>query len=170
MNKNLIINEDLVDAAFNYRDDLVEKMLAAGANPDSVNEIGLSAVVECAYNGSDKALKMLLDAGANPDFLGDPEKAGETYGMGATPLIVAAGEGEVSCLKLLIAAGADLNHQMDTGDTALIAAIKARNGYCASLLVAAGADWSIKNNDKEDARDIADDMDYWEGRHAVYGH
>jgi uncharacterized protein len=60
--------------------------------------------------------------------------------QGWTPLFHAAGQGNTEALKLLIQAGADVNHGKETGFTALFSAVVAGHADAVRMLLNAGAE------------------------------
>ena len=74
---------------------------------------------------------------------------------GDTPLMLAAGKGNLKVVSLLVKAGADVNAKNDDGDTPLVWATYKDNPEVVSLLLKAGADSRIKNNSGKTARDYA---------------
>ena len=64
---------------------------------------------------------------------------------GRTALYLAANSGDLEVCKLLVDAGAELNHQNHGGDTALHIAASMGHLEIVRLLVNAGADITIKN-------------------------
>jgi ankyrin len=59
---------------------------------------------------------------------------------GSTPLLFAARAGDVESVRLLLAAGADVNDSLPNGMSALVLAAHSGNGLAASLLLEKGAD------------------------------
>lgn len=87
--------------------------------------------------GSVKCLKFLIAKSADLE---------STYFFD-TPLIIAAQEGHLECLKALVRAHVNLNAQNDHccgGETAMHTAVNKGHYECARLLVEAGADASIE--------------------------
>lgn len=56
------------EAAAQGHEDLIRMLLAEGANPNTLNDSGRSALWRSCYNGHVGALKVLLEAGADPSF------------------------------------------------------------------------------------------------------
>jgi ankyrin repeat protein len=84
-----------------YRDDaaMTEQLIAAGADVNIANRNGATPLTLACTNASARAIERLLKAGADP-------KAAPS---GASPLIACAGARAVDAVRLLIAAGADVN-------------------------------------------------------------
>jgi ankyrin repeat protein len=100
----------LSEAAANGSAILVEKLLGAGADPNTIATAqGETVLMIAARNGNLDAVKLLLDKGADPD-------ARETY-RGQTALMWAAAEGHADVIKALAAKGADLNVRSFDRDT-----------------------------------------------------
>ncbi|WP_406697112.1 ankyrin repeat domain-containing protein [Singulisphaera sp. Ch08] len=105
-------------------------MLAAGGDPNEVNGEGttLLALVAGSWSGVD-LVEPLLKAGA------DPNRASKFI-----PLLMAAGNGVESVVRLLLAAGADVLTRNEDGRTALMAAAASGNLEVVQRLLDAGAD------------------------------
>ena len=73
----------------------------------------------------------------------------------STPLISAAVLGEPEAAKILIDAGADMNHKNLDGSTALLVAIVFGKEKIAKVLIDNGADLNLKNKDGSTALHIA---------------
>lgn len=56
------------EAAAQGHADLIRLLLAEGANPNTLNDSGRSALWRSCYNGHAGTLKVLLEAGADPSF------------------------------------------------------------------------------------------------------
>lgn len=109
----------------------VNRLLAAGANPDTIVN-GTAAIIEAAsYNRKD-IINALLEAGADINIR---DKLGET------PLIYAVQTGGKETVRLLIHSGANINIQDILGRTPLICVSKGiGHSEIAKLLIEAGAD------------------------------
>jgi len=137
--------------------DIVGQLLAAGANPNTTNDCGETAVhfASSHYASSCDAvkaartscLKLLLDAGANPGTHNEIN--------GRTPLMNAATSGDPKCLELLLAAQADPNASMKNGRTALMNAANCVEPECIRVLVRAGANTEAKTSKGERALHFA---------------
>lgn len=73
---------------------LVEALLAAGADPELIDNFSNNAAMIAAERGADGALAMLISAGARI----------EEPGPRGTALVLAAAGGKIQCLRLLLAA------------------------------------------------------------------
>lgn len=78
--------------------EVVQTLLAAGANAKEVNERGICGLHTATGYGSLDIVKALLDAGADPNIR-DPG--------GCTPLYYAVTRGSIDCAMALLEAGAD---------------------------------------------------------------
>ncbi len=127
------------------RDEIVEKLMEAGANANfrsSVRRAGLGRIADTDDSGpalyealkrrKESLILSLLDADANPNDM-----------YGSQPILLAAEWGNTSVIKALIFAGVDLNgcnHSTRRPDTALAIAVKRRDSELIELLLASGAD------------------------------
>ena len=92
-------------AARRGRAEMISLLLSRGANVDATDAEGATAMYEMlnywATYGSLPALRLLLSNGADVNLALD-----STFG-GGTPLYLAAGGGNVDCVRMLLRAGAD---------------------------------------------------------------
>ncbi len=109
---------------------MVEALLAAGADKDGANRDGTTPLICAAQNGHVECLKVLLSAGAAKD------KANKYT---STALICASKNGHVECVKELLAVKADVNQSHSSGWTPLICASYDGHVEIVELLLAAGA-------------------------------
>jgi ankyrin repeat protein len=162
--------------------DTVRMLLAAGADPNLaattepgpvafVSGGGETPLIESAKDLTGRSAKMLLDAGANPNT---QDKTGNTAlhlaalngnvevvhllvahhaavntanKMGSTPIMNAAIRSDARVVRMLIDAGADVNAADGTGSTALMWAAYKESGDPAivDMLLRAGANPRAKN-------------------------
>ena len=153
----------------------IRKLLAAGASPDTRDRRGRTALHVAAFRSHDDAVVALVRGGADPNVLendkydiitiaavaNDPGLLKRAIELGGNPrnitsiydgtaLIAAAHLGHVGVVKILIEAGAPLDHVNNLGWTALIEAVVLGDGgrnhvETVRALVAAGADKSIRD-------------------------
>lgn len=167
----------LLDAA--QRGDAAEiaRLVAAGADPETRDRRGRTAVHVAAYAGQARALRALAQAGADmnalegqaydavtiaavmdrPDLMSLAIELGNDPGLVTSPydgtaLIAAAHLGHGEVVRRLIKAGAPLDHVNNLGWTALIEAVVLGDGGAdhqevVRLLLAAGADRSLGDRD-----------------------
>jgi ankyrin repeat protein len=127
---------------------------------------GGTAVMFAAAGGHPKCTKLMIDEGADvnavatatPDYLeklakmieeGTVDPNEDPHVDGVTGVHVAAEEGHLECVKLLIDAGADVTVLDDEERSPLLLAIKGNYGEVASALIKAGADPNTPYVDEE---------------------
>ncbi|MGI9478778.1 MAG: ankyrin repeat domain-containing protein [Hyphomicrobiaceae bacterium] len=162
-------------AAWNNKVARIRALLAAGADPKSVDGAGRSPLHVATFRSHDDAVAALIRGGADPNALehdkydpitiaavaNDPKLVALLVELGASPrnitsvydgtaLIAAAHLGHVDVVKVLIAAGAPLDHVNNLGWTALIEAVVLGDGganHVATVeaLMNGGADKSIRD-------------------------
>ena len=123
--------KSLLDAAKEGHDGCVVSLLEGGADVNTVNTYGDTALKCAAFHGCHKCLEILLQAGANVNV--------KNY-EGHTALIAAATNGHLSCVQSLIQAGSKVNSTDGEMNTALISAAKCGQRHCIEYLLKAGAD------------------------------
>ena len=97
-----ILDEGLIYAAANGRVEAIEFLIAHGADPNG-KAYETTALLRAAWNGRRKAVDLLLDRGADINatgWLGG-------HAQGATPLHIAASQGDCTLVEHLIARNAD---------------------------------------------------------------
>jgi ankyrin repeat protein len=135
----------------------VKALIAAGANVNAKEpEHDQTALMWAAAQKHAEAVRVLLAAGA------DVQARSRTYTQivtsevtqragreelnftvlrgGSTPLMFAARSGDVESVRLLLAAGANVNDSLPNGMSALVLAAHSGNGAAAQLLLEQGAD------------------------------
>ena len=106
---------------------------------------GWSPLILSCKEGHTKVVSFLIAAGANVD---PPD-------VSHTAIRAAALYGHVDCIRLLLAAGADVNFRSAGNKDALMGAAMGGHIACVTLLLAAGADTSVVNDFGETALDLA---------------
>jgi ankyrin repeat protein len=127
---------------------------------------GGTAVMFAAAGGHPKCTKLMIDEGADvnavavatPEYLeklakmiedGTVDPNEDPHVDGVTGVHVAAEEGHLECVNLLIEAGADVTVLDEEDRTPLLLAVKGNYGEVASALVRAGADPNTPYVDEE---------------------
>jgi uncharacterized protein len=130
----------LVDAAMQGNKDAVRAMLRQGADVNTTQGDGMTALHWAAQKGDIELAKTLMYAGANV-------KAATRIG-GYTPILIAAKNGNAPMIEALVDGGADPNSATLNGATALMFAAQAGNTDAVKLLLARGADVNAKEKVK----------------------
>ncbi len=113
-------------------------LIAAGADLNTSNSSGNTALQVAAAEGREGVVKLLLQAGASTE-------AGWLLGRNALLCAAASNKDTTSCGKVLIGAGADVNKCASDGNTALhLACGRGKDGFV-ELLIQAGADMNQQN-------------------------
>lgn len=120
----------VADAAMHSDLDQLTKLIASGANVNTPQPDGSTALHWAAHHGDAAATKALLAAGANPSALTD---------TGITPLSLACEEGNAAVVKMLLDAGADASQVLANGETPLMMAARTGNVPVMKELVGHGA-------------------------------
>jgi ankyrin repeat protein len=130
----------VVDAAMSGNRDAVRTLLKDGADVNTAQADGMTALHWAAQKGDVELAKVLLYASANV-------RATTRIG-GYTPLLIASRNGDAAMLDALLASGADANNATINGTTALMLASAAGKVDAVKLLLARGADVNAKENVK----------------------
>ncbi len=107
---SLNLNKALVTAIDQGDVEAVRDLLAAGANPRTVDGNGVPILIKAAVSGNVAMAELLLSKGAEVN-------AGDSKGN--TPLMIAAGTGNLELVKILLNNGADVDIRNSRGVTAL---------------------------------------------------
>jgi len=122
----------LMAAAGNGDLDAVNCLLDHGADVKATTPTGFTALITAALSGNAKVVALLLERGADPNAVCKLER-----GILQTPAGVAASMGHADCLRLLMAAGADVNVQGGPFQhTALLGAATTASQETVQLLLA----------------------------------
>ena len=130
---------DLIQAVKAGRPDAVRTLLDHGADPNSPQGDGATALHHAAHRNDLEAARLLTEAGA------DVTAANE---LGATPLWLAARNGSAAMVSHLLEAGADANAPLTMGETPLMTAARAGDLDTVRLLLAHGADVEATERDR----------------------
>ena len=137
-----------VEAAMNGNRDAVKALLKDGADVNTTQADGMTALHWAAQKGDVELAKMLLYASANL-------KATTRIG-GYTPLLIASKNGDASMIETLTQAGADANAPTMNGTTPLMLAAAAGKPAAAKALLDHGAEVNARESVKgETALSIA---------------
>ncbi|MCF7900244.1 ankyrin repeat domain-containing protein [Candidatus Babeliales bacterium] len=176
------LNAQLIEAAFNGNKEKVQDLLENGANVNTQNQQGYTALMAATDNGHDSCVRLLLTA---PEIqVNAQSQQGETALMFAavnghdscvrllltapgiqvnaqdqyryTALMFAAQNGHTSCVRLLLTAPEiQVNTQNQQGHTALMLAADSGHDSCVQLLIAARAFTETRDNTNRTAYDYA---------------
>jgi ankyrin repeat protein len=132
--KHVTQSTALMKAAQKGDDEKVSSLLNSGANPNVASPEGTPLMMAVAGTNA-KLILLLLQHGADPNF-GTP--AG-----GESAIMIAADKGETRIVKMLLAAGADVNYADSKGDAAVSLATYKGHLTTVKVLIKAGADVNI---------------------------
>ena len=107
----------------------VHKLIAEGADVNTVDGVGATPIGCAALNGHLEVMKILVDAGA------DVNKGGSD---GQTAMHLASMKGDAEMVKLLLAKGAELGARNMSGETALWLAKREGHQAVVDLLASVG--------------------------------
>ena len=141
----------LEHAVMNANREMVQLLLAAGADVNKTNDAGVTVL-------------MMLDDDATSDLIWDLINAGAKVNLkdksGATALMQVADSNNPEALKTLLDAGAEVNAKNEEGQTALMLAASEGLVNNVRALVLAGADINVTDKEKKDALAHAIDNDH----------
>jgi len=142
--------------------EIIKILQESGGKLDAKNT---SALLEASANGHIEAVKELIAAGVDVNIQAAPPRwlvstrgceAPSLYSMtGQTALQKAAENGRLEIVKLLLAAGAEVEKKNVVGDTALMLASRWGHAEIVKELLKAGADAKAQNNCGKTALAIA---------------
>jgi ankyrin repeat protein len=124
----------------------VRVLIEAGADPNTANEVGETALMGAAFWGHLGAVQTLLEAGAEVDVKSDD---------GITAILQAASRGSSNVVRALLEAGADPEARNEDDVSALERAVC--NGHAESVqaLIAGGADANAQNSNGQTSLTVA---------------
>jgi ankyrin repeat protein len=147
----------LMNCARTGNTESVKALIAAGAKVNAKErEHDQTALMWAAAEKHPEVVRVLLEAGADirarsrtytqtvtsevTQRAGREELNYNVLRGGSTPLLFGARSGDVESVRLLLAAGADVNESLPNGMSALVLAAHSGNGAAASLMLDRGAD------------------------------
>lgn len=127
-------------------------LLRHGANPNLLDDTGKAVANQAVEEKDPFWLAEALKHGANPNLVNE----GNRFYPNSTPIFYAIDAGRYANVKLLIEAGADLDHQEEKfGNSPLMQASQTANYDIVLMLLEAGADFRIPD---KHGRDL---IKYW---------
>jgi ankyrin repeat protein len=132
----------VVEAAMQGNKDAVRTLLKQGADVNTAQGDGMTALHWAAQKGDLELAQTLLYAGANI-------RATTRVG-GYTPLLIASRNGHAALVDALLAGGADPNLATSNGATPLMMAAQGGNADVVKALIARGADVNAKEKVKNE--------------------
>lgn len=125
----------LADAAEQRNRALVRTLLGTGADINSAQVDGMTALHWAVYNDDAETAGLLVRSRAN---------ANATNRYGVSPLFLACTNGNANLVKLLLDAGANANASLPGGETVLMTAARVGNLEAVKALLARGANPNAK--------------------------
>jgi uncharacterized protein len=132
-------NTDLMRAALNGQNEIVKALLLGGADVNARNREGRTALLFAIVNLHTSTVQTLLDFGADVNV--------QATTCGCTPLLLAAGSGDIGITRALLNSGADPETICRPGRTALVVA-KERGHSAIVELIRRVLDESVQDNPK----------------------
>ena len=126
--------------------EVAHALLEAGADKNSRNRSGVTALMRASLRCHDRMVRLLLDAGADANLQDMP---------GTTALMRASGKGAIKIVRWLLEAASNTNLQDASGTTALMRAAGRGNFAIVRSLLLAGACTSLVNTAGKTAFDFA---------------
>jgi ankyrin repeat protein len=144
----------LVLAAWSGNTTIVDVLLQNDGYVDAVDAIGFTAFSHASREGNLSVMQRLLDAGADVDHVG------ADIGMGLTPLMLAAGAGEVETTLQLVSIGANLAALNTSGQNAALWALVTGQRETVDILIAAGSPLDIVDSEGNTMLSVARSFGY----------
>jgi hypothetical protein len=172
----------LIEAVRNGDPDMVNVLMDGGADPDSADSEGATALMFAARTRCLSCVAALLKRGADvrlKDRRGDTaldiaRRAGRTTAAemilahdpekGRAALLIATREGLADVVQCLVENGVDVNATDQEGNTALMAASETGNLNIVSILLGKGADVRARNKHGQTALTVVSRTDSATGR------
>ncbi len=133
-------------AVYYGNEDIVNRLIAMGADPSARNDYGATPLSQAAITGNPRIIQALLEAGADPN---------EPNADGQTPLMMLARTNNLEAALVLLEAGADANVvEQWRGQTALMWAAAQQQPRMVDLLLRHGADPNAQSTPNEWDRQV----------------
>jgi cytohesin len=127
----------------------LKMLLEEGADPNSTNSLGCTAMHYAAAADRAGSIKLLAGYGAEPSIHSTQEKKEYMVPAGSTPMHLAARNKHPNCINALAGIGADINSRDSKGRTPLHYAALKNRPECVKALCDLGADINALENIKE---------------------
>jgi uncharacterized protein len=122
---------EVADAAMERDNAEVNRLLQDGADVNSGQSDGATALHWAAYHSDVSLAELLLESGANPEIANR---------NGSTPLWLATNQGDAAMIETLLEGGADANEQLPLGRRPLMLAARSGRVEAVQVLLDHGAD------------------------------
>jgi 5-methylcytosine-specific restriction endonuclease McrA len=123
------LNRELVSACEKDNVETMKSLLAQGADPNVIDDVGVPVIFTSAYHGNGDMVRLLVKAGADVNAV---TSVGQS-----TALMAASFRGDVQMVRMLLSCGASVDWTNVRGDTAMALAAKHRHSDVAAILKAA---------------------------------
>ncbi len=129
----------LVGAVKSADIDAVRALLEGGADANTRQPDGATALHWAVHRGNGEAVQLLIRAGADLNARND---------LGVTPISVACANGDGAMVEMLLDAGADAHAALGTGESALMTCSRTGSREGVRALLDRGADANAKESEK----------------------
>lgn len=126
-----LAQSEVADAAMQRDNTGVSRLIQDGADVNSSQADGATALHWAAYHGDEELAELLLEAGANPTAANR---------NGSTPMWLAATQGDAAMLETLIEGGATADEELPLGRRPLMLAARSGRSDAIGVLLDHGAD------------------------------
>ncbi len=128
-------------ACFNETTEIVSDLLQSGVSPDSLDRMGMSALIYASLRGNTEIAELLLRYGATADMISSL--------LSMSALTVATVDRNTEIIQLLLSHRAQVDLQVNGGFSALMMAVK--RAETVQLLLEHGAQVDLKDDNGETA-------------------